>query len=182
MSKDYVISGHRMSKMSRWRSFRYSQYLPITVYSTNPVKKYSKIPYFWLSPAAFLLNSIIAPKLSPSSTFFLFVCPHFVHLNHNSCFLLLDSIPTGSIIPPHAAARSPGCTSTCLDHKHRGQWFVYPVPWTSLPQCSQTKSSTFFWKLMNFDPNCRSTGRPITEPLLMFSALVKCLRRSCSGA
>ncbi len=32
---------------------------------------------------------------------------------------------TGSIRPPQAFARSPGLRSTCLEHKHTGQWLGY---------------------------------------------------------
>ena len=57
---------------------------------------------------------------------------------------LSGSAEIGSIIPPHIAARSPGLLSTWRDHKHFGQWFVYPLPTTVAPQWAQTKSSTVF--------------------------------------
>jgi hypothetical protein len=31
--------------------------------------------------------------------------------------------------------------STCCDHRHRGQWLVYPLPRTGFPQREQVKSS-----------------------------------------
>src|SRR3989338_1836740 len=51
--------------------------------------------------------------------------------------------------PPHVLALSPGLLSTCLLHRHFGQWLVYPSPLTNAPQRSQAKSSTRFWKLIH---------------------------------
>lgn len=59
-------------------------------------------------------------------------------------------MPIGIIKPWHVAARSPGPSlSTCLDHKHVGQWLRYD-PFskgsTAKPQCSQVNGS---WRAIN---------------------------------
>ncbi len=49
------------------------------------------------------------------------------------------STPTGSINPAHASSLSPGMQSTCLLHRHLGQWFRNPPRnsgSTCAPQCS----------------------------------------------
>lgn len=84
----------------------------------------------------------MASILSPSSACWRIVLPHCSHL----CVMIKPSpdfsTPTGRIIPPHVAVRSPGLLSTWRDHKQFGQWFVYPLPRTRTPQCAQVKSST----------------------------------------
>ncbi len=55
---------------------------------------------------------------------------------------------SGCIMPPHSAARSPGLLSTCLLHKHFGQWFVYPLPCTKVPHRSQENCSTTRMNIM----------------------------------
>lgn len=58
--------------------------------------------------------------------------------------------PNGSISPPHHARRSPGFTSTCLLHKHFGQWSVYPFPRTKDWHRLHTKSSLVRWNFRSF--------------------------------
>lgn len=78
---------------------------------------------------------------SPDVTLFLFSRPHIWHRCSITYSGEVPSSATGFMSPWQAAARSPGLTSTCLLHKHFGQWFVYPLPSTCTPQCSQVKSS-----------------------------------------
>ncbi len=51
-------------------------------------------------------------------------CPQTTHRCTTTISPRSDSAATGSIAPPHSAARSPGLTSTWRDHRHRGQWLV----------------------------------------------------------
>src|SRR3989344_2979379 len=75
-----------------------------------------------------------------------FVCPQRRHSWRIRYEGEEPSIALGSIIPLQIAALSPGFTSTCLPHRHSGQWFVNPSPTTWAPHFSQTKSSRFFVK------------------------------------
>jgi hypothetical protein len=76
------------------------------------------------------------------------------------------SMPTGSIGPAHASALSPGMRSTCLLHRHTGQWFRNPPRNngnTCAPQCSQANP----W----FVPPMKLALR-VTAHLLVTSVLV----------
>ena len=63
-----------------------------------------------------------------------------------------DSIDIGRIMPRQFDWRSPGLLSTCRDHKHFGQWLVYPLPKTSAPQWAHVKFSTHFVNLFITGP------------------------------
>jgi HAMP domain-containing protein len=52
------------------------------------------------------------------------LCPQTTHRCTTTISPRSDSAAMGSIAPPHSASRSPGFTSTCCDHRHRGQWLV----------------------------------------------------------
>lgn len=73
------------------------------------------------SYGGFHLFSVKTERLSPSTDFTVLSALHFVHLCLISYFLPLTSTPIGFIMPPHVSALSPGCTSTCFDHRHLGQ-------------------------------------------------------------
>ena len=84
--------------------------------------------YFPNTKSSFFDISIIVFISSSSIVRCLFSLPQISHL----C-VIINRVPSGAtdigrIIPPHVAARSPGLLSTCRDHKHLGQWLVYPLP------------------------------------------------------
>ena len=90
---------------------------------------------------------MIASISSSGDAVCLICLPHFSHLWVMIIFSPDFSAAIAGISPRHVAARSPGLLSTCRDHKHCGQWFVYPLPATYAPQWAQVKSST---RLVNF--------------------------------
>ena len=97
--------------------------------------------------------AIIVSISSFSDVFCFITLPHFSHL----CVIInsppRDSMDIGRIMPRQFDWRSPGLLSTCRDHKHFGQWLVYPLPKTSAPQWAQVKSSTCFVKRFIYKPN-----------------------------
>ena len=83
---------------------------------------------------------------------------------------LAEIILMGFIKPLQFSARSPGLISTCLLHRQCGQWLVKPLPITSCPHCSQTKSSILrlkFWVI--FGAECGNWTRAL------------CLGSTCSA-
>ena len=98
--------------------------------------------------------AIIVSISSFSDVFCFITLPHFSHL----CVIInsppRDSMDIGRIMPRQFDWRSPGLLSTCRDHKHFGQWLVYPLPKTSAPQWAQVKFSfTFVNLFINYRPN-----------------------------
>src|SRR3989344_4843799 len=92
--------------------------------------------------------AIRASGSSPAEAMFFRSTPHLMQRCTILYFAGPPSRATGSIEPPHGSARSPGFTSTCLLHRHVGQWFVYPSPFTCFPQCSHVKFSNVRLKLI----------------------------------
>ena len=75
----------------------------------------------WFFILSFDESFIISSILSFPEVLFFFVKPHFWHLQVTLYLFFIISMLTGSIIPLHSDARSPGFMSTCFDQRHRGQ-------------------------------------------------------------
>lgn len=98
--------------------------------------------------ARFCASAMMAPGTSASCAPTTWLTPHFTQ-RYRMRYLGVDpSTPIGSIMPPQPAALSPGLRSTCMLHRHRGQWSVYPSPLTSKPQWPQAKSSIRLWNFL----------------------------------